>query len=98
MNDQVALSSFKNGLNQQRRATVLTARPKSLNDAIQFASEVIPQQNSIMHKKPFNNREKHNNASTYNNNRSSKPDYGYYNNYRSTYNFQRILFFLFIQN
>ena len=75
MNDQVALSTFKNGLNELHRATVLAARPKSPNEAIQLASEVIPQQNSIMHfnknKRPFNNREQRSYANTYNKNRSS---------------------------
>ena len=75
MNDQVSLSTFKNGLNEPHRTTLLAARPKSLNEAIQVASEVIPQQNSIQHfnknKRLSNNRAQRNYANTYNNNRSS---------------------------
>ena len=72
MNDQVVLSTFKNGIN---KTTVIAARSKSLNEAIQIESEVIPQQNSIMHfnksKIPFDNKGQRNDANTHNNNRSS---------------------------
>ena len=54
------------------RSTVLAARPKSLNKAIQLASVVVPQKNSITHfnksKRLFNNRGQRNYVNTYNNN------------------------------
>ena len=38
---------IKSGLNEPYKATVLASRFKSLNEAIQISSEVIPQQHSI---------------------------------------------------
>lgn len=39
VNDQLALSAFKNGLNQPYKSIVMAARPKSMNEAVQIASE-----------------------------------------------------------
>jgi Retrotransposon gag protein len=55
LNDQIALNTFKQGLNDRIRPTIFAAQPKTFNDAKSLASEVeTPQDTStILH---FNSR------------------------------------------
>lgn len=51
LNEQLALNAFKNGLNEPLKATIYAARPKTLQEAVQIASEIErpPNQANLFH-------------------------------------------------
>lgn len=96
LNDQYALSIFKNGLNSEIKPTVLASRPKSFIDAINIALEAEPKTNAARVdyiKGPTNqnntyrnsNRNRLNSRNSQNHNNYNN-DNNYRNNRRQNYN------------
>lgn len=90
LNDEVALNSFKNGINSHLKPTIFAAQPKTFSEAVKLAEEIEVPKSNVSHfqlhknnKKPFNKNfnNKTNNYSKGNNSNNS--------NFRPKNNYQR---------
>lgn len=70
LNGQIALNTFKNGLNEPTKSTIFASRPKTLQEAVQLATEI---------EQPINS------ANIYHYDSRNRRQYGYVNNnFRNT--------------